>query len=132
PLQMELHPYLFNVGVVSEYFEQRTRALNPEPPRILIELYLADDPALAKLKGDNNSHRLDLPGVSLAIELNPAMASEFAQYVADSSEIRTVPIEYYCIRWRGFHDSDILNSREIPLNASLIDASTIRNNAAAA
>lgn len=131
PLQMELHPYLFNVDVVSEYFEQRTRSLNPEPPRILIELYLADDPSLAKLKGDNNSLRVDLPGVSLAIELNPAMASDFAQYVSDPSEIRTVPIEYYCIRWRGFHDSDILNSREIPLNASLIDASTIRNNAAA-
>jgi len=131
PLQIELHPYLFNVDVVSDYFERRTLGLNSEPPHVLIELYLADDPLLAKLKGDNNSQRIDLPGISLAIELNPALATEFAQYVADPSEIRTVPIEYYCVRWRGFHDSDILSSREIPLNTSLFDASTIRNNAAA-
>ncbi|MEG3155139.1 ATP-dependent nuclease [Sphingomonas sp. RB1R13] len=131
PLQIELHPYLFNVDLVLEYFEKRKQGQSPEPPRILIELYFADDTALAKFKGDNNTLGQDLPGVSLAIELNPAMADEFAQYVSDPSEIRTVPIEYYCIRWRGFHDSDILNAREIPLNVSLIDASTIRNNAAA-
>lgn len=131
PLQIELHPYLFNVDLVVDYFEKRKQGDTPEPPRILIELYLADDPALAKLKGNNNSLGLDLPGVSLAIELNPALADEFAQYVSDPSEIRTVPIEYYCIRWRGFTETDILNAREVPLNASLIDASTIRNNAAA-
>ncbi len=131
PLQIELHPYLFHVEIVQDYFEKRKQGLTPEPPRILIELYLADDPALTKLKGNNNSLGLDLPGVKLAIELNPAMADEFAQYVSDPSEIRTVPIEYYCIRWRGFTETDILNAREIPLNASLIDASTIRNNAAA-
>lgn len=131
PLQIELHPYLFNVDLVVDYFEKREQGDTPEPPRILIELYLADDPALAKLKGDNNSLGLDLPGVSLAIELNPALAVEFAQYVSDPSEIRTVPIEYYCIRWLSFAENDIHNAREIPLNASLIDASTIRNNAAA-
>lgn len=59
------------------------------------------------------------------------MADEFAQYVADPAEIQTVPIEYYCIRWRGFTENEIVNAREIPLHASLIDASTIRNNAAA-
>jgi len=131
PLQIELHPYLFNLNLVQAYVEQLKAGQNPEPPAILIELYLADDPALAKLKGDNNSLKLDLPGVTLAIELNSAHAEDFAQYVSDPSEIRTMPIEYYSIRWQNFADSDIQNAKGIPLHASLIDASTIKNNAAA-
>ncbi|MPT47972.1 MAG: DUF2813 domain-containing protein [Sphingobium sp.] len=131
PLQMELHPYLFNAELVLEYFVRLTRGETPEPPSILIELYLADDPALSKLKGTNNTLGLDLPGVSLTIKLNPALSDEFAQYVSDPSEIRTVPIEYYMHEWMGFHETPILNAREIPLNSSLIDASNIKNNAAA-
>lgn len=131
PLLIELHPYLFNFNVVQAYVEQLKASQNPEPPSILIELYLADDPALAKLKGDNNSLKLDLPGVTLAIELNSAHAEDYAQYVSDPSEIRTMPIEYYSIRWQNFADGDIQNAKGIPLHASLIDASTIKNNAAA-
>lgn len=131
PLQIELHPYLFNLDLVQAYIEKLQTGETPEPPSILIELYLADDPALAKLKGDNNTLRLDLPGVSLSIELNPAHAEDFAQYVSDPSEIRTMPIEYYWIKWRDFAENDIQNARGIPLHSSLIDASTIKNNAAA-
>lgn len=131
PLQIELHPYLFNLGLVLEYIEKLKGGETPEPPSILIEVYLADDPALSKLKGDNNSLGYDLPGVSLLIELNPAHAEDFAQYVSDPSEIRTMPVEYYWIKWRDFAENDILNARGIPLNASLIDASTIKNNVAA-
>jgi ABC-type multidrug transport system ATPase subunit len=130
-LYIELHPYLFNLDTVVQYVETLKVGSTTEPPSILIELYLADDPALAKLRGDNNSLGADLPGVSLRIELNPAHADDFAQYVADPSEIRTLPVEYYSILWRDFADNDIINARSIPLNASLIDASTIKNNAAA-
>ena len=131
PLQVELHPYLFNLDLVHTYIDQLKAGLAPEPPTILIELYLADDPALVKLKGDNNSLKLDLPGVILRIELNPAHAEDFSQYVSDPSEIRTMPIEYYCIKWQDFADNEIHNSKGIPLHASLIDASTIKNNTAA-
>lgn len=102
PLQIELHPYLFNLDLVWKYIGELKAGASPEPPCILIEIYLADDPALAKLKGNNNSLGLDLPGVSLLVELNPAHAEDFAQYVSDPSEIRTVPIEYYWIKWRDF------------------------------
>lgn len=54
PLQIELHPYLFNLGLVHEYIEALKAGKAPQPPSILIELYLADDPALTKLRGDNN------------------------------------------------------------------------------
>lgn len=131
PLQIELHPYLFNAELVHEYFVKLRQGETPEPPSILIELYLADDPVLSKLKGTNNTLGLDLPGVSLAIKLNPALADEFAQYVSDPSEIRTMPIEYYSYEWVGFHETRIFNSREIPLKSSLIDASNIKNNVAA-
>ena len=131
PLQIELHPYLFNLDLVLEYIEALKAGHAPAPPSILIEVYLADDPALTKLKGNNNTLGLDLPGVALLIELNPAHAEDFAQYVSDPSEIRTIPMEYYWIKWRDFAENDILNSRGIPIHASLIDASTIKNNAAA-
>lgn len=131
PLQIELHPYLFNLDHVLEYIEALNNGQTPEPPSILIEVYLADDPALTKLKGKNNTLGIDLPGVSLLIELNPAHAEDFALYVSDPSEIRTIPMEYYWIKWRDFAENDILNSRSIPLHASLIDASTIKNNAGA-
>jgi putative ATP-dependent endonuclease of the OLD family len=131
PLLVELHPYLFNLDLVQAYVEALKRGGSPEPPSIVIEVYLADDSALAKLKGNNNGLGLDLPGVTLRVELNPAHADDFEQYVSDPTEIRTVPVEYYSIRWRDFADNEIVNARSIPLQASLIDASTIRNNAAA-
>jgi putative ATP-dependent endonuclease of OLD family len=131
PLQIELHPYLFNLDLVLEYIGALKNGLTPAPPSILIEVYLADDPAITKLKGKNNTLGLDLPGVSLLIELNPAHAEDFALYVADPFQIRTIPMEYYWIKWRDFAENDILNARAIPLHASLIDASTIKNNAGA-
>jgi len=131
PLLIELHPYLFNLELFQAYVDELKAGKSPEPPSIHIELYLADDPALTVLKGDNNSLKRDQPGVSLKIELNPTHAEDFAQYVSDPSEIRTLPIEYYWNVWRSFADNEIINAKGIPLHASLIDASTIKNNAAA-
>lgn len=131
PLLIELHPYLFNLDLVRSYIESLMNGAPPEPPSILIEVYLADDPALTKLRGDNNSLGLDLPGVRLLIEPNPAHADDFAQYISDPSEIRTLPVEYYWIKWRDFADNEIINARSIPLQTSLIDASAMRNNTAA-
>lgn len=131
PLLVEIHPYLFNLDLVQAYIEALKKGIAAEPPHILIEIYLADDAALTKLKGDNNSLGLDLPGVSLLVELNPGHAADFAQYISDPSEIRTMPVEYYWIKWRDFADNEIINARGIPLQTSLIDASAIRNNSAA-
>lgn len=131
PFVIELHPYLFNLAQVHSYVDALRTGSVVEPPSILIEVYLADDPALAKLKGKNNSLNHDVPGISLLVELNPSHTDDFQRYVADPSEIRTLPVEYYWIRWRDFADNDIFNARGIPLQTSLIDASTIKNNTAA-
>lgn len=131
PIHIELHPFLFNLSVVSEYIEKLKAHVPAATPAISIELFLADDPGLSRLKGINNSLSVDLPGVTLTIELNPAYADDFAKYVSDPSIIRTLPIEFYSVKWRDFADNEITNARAIPLHASLIDASTLKNTAAA-
>ena len=71
----------------------------------------------------------NLPGVKLIIEFNEDYNAEYASYTwLIRKLIRTVPIEYYAIRLRTFADSDI-TPRAIPIKPSMIDASTIRNNA---
>lgn len=131
PALVEMHPYLFNCDLVDEYIADLKRGKHPQPPHILIEVYLSDDPELVRLKGINNSLGLDLPGVSFLIELCPAHAEEYRRYVANPQELRTLPIEYYWIKWRDFADNEIINSRVIPLQVSMIDASAIRNGVSA-
>lgn len=131
PIQTELHPHLFNAQAVASYREKLVARQPAQPPSILIELYFHDTTELAKLKGTINTLRQDVPGVSLLIELNPEFAADFEKYVAKPEEFRALPIEYYVARWRGFTDNDILSARSIPIKPAMIDASTIRNNAAA-
>jgi predicted ATP-dependent endonuclease of OLD family len=129
-IHSELHPHLFNAGAVEDYIKGLVNKTPTAPPSILIEIYLVDDPALAKLKGKNNSKKDDVPGVKLSIEFNDDYKSEYESYIADPALIKTVPVEYYVVRWRDFADNDI-TSRSVPIKPSFIDASTIRNNAAA-
>lgn len=130
PIQAELHPYLFNSEVVATYISNLIARRAAVPPKISIELYFNDEPALTALKGINNSQGLNVPGVRLIIEFNSAYAAELAAYVTDPSLIRTLPIEYYTAKLIAFTDNDI-TPRSIPIKPAFIDASTIRNNAAA-
>ena len=126
----ELHPHLFNAKAVRNYVAALKAKKPTEPPKILIEVYFADDPQLSALKGTNNSRRDDVPGVKLCIEFNPEYSTEYATYISTPEQVRAVPIEYYRPIWRNFAGNDI-TSRSIPIRASLIDASTIRNDIAA-
>lgn len=130
PLQVELHPFLFNSEVVADYVAKLKSKTAGPPPDVFIELYLSDVPELAKLKGTNNTEKADCPGISLSIEFNKDYEPEFTKYIADPDLIRTIPIEYYNIVWRSFADNEI-TSRSIALKPSFIDASTLRNNMAA-
>lgn len=130
PIQLELHPYLFNVDAVKEYVDGVAAGQHVAPPSILIELYLADNPALTKLKGTINSLKEDTPGIRLSIELNADFAEEFRAYIADPEQVRTLPIEYYAMHWRSFADNDVM-ARVIPVKSSFIDASAMRSNSAA-
>lgn len=130
-IHSELHPHLFNLQAVADYVQQLKSNAGAPPPTAFIELYFADDPALAALKGINNSLKEDCPGVALSFEFDNNYAAEYSSYVADPAAIRTVPVEYYAVRWRNFAGNDNATARSIPIKPSLIDASTIRNNAAA-
>lgn len=130
PLGTELHAHLFNRTTVREYIEALKARKHAPPPFILIELYFANIPELAKCKGTNNSLMEDVPGVKLTIKFNEDYKADYEAYIADPTIIRTVPVEYYSIQTRTFADSDV-TPRAIPIKTSLIDASAIRNNAAA-
>jgi putative ATP-dependent endonuclease of the OLD family len=129
-IQGELHPYLFNSRVVTEYIAALHKKYVGPPPSILIELYFADDPTLTKLKGRINSLKLDVPGVRMLIDFNEGYRTEYEDYIADPSLIRTVPVEHYTVRWRDFADNDV-TARSIPVRPSYIDASALRNNGVA-
>jgi putative ATP-dependent endonuclease of OLD family len=129
-IQAELHPFLFNIEVAAQYLVELTVGRRSPPPSILIELYFANDTALAKLKGRNNSCREDVPGVKIEIAFDEGFAAEYDAYMAKPADVRSLPIEYYTVRWRNFADNDI-TIRSLPIHSSLIDPTTIRNNATA-
>lgn len=128
-IHTELHSHLFNAEATRQYVTSLETSPLP-PPSILIELYLSDIDALASLKGRNNSLKQDVPGLKLLIEFNEDYKSEYATYVADPKLIKSIPVEYYAVRWRAFTDNDV-TARSIPIKPSFVDASTIRNNNAA-
>lgn len=130
PAQGELHPYLFHADTVAKYIAALKGPARQPPPAITIELYFGDHAALAKLRGTNNSRSEDKAGVKLTIEFDATHQKEYDAYIADAKAVTSVPIEYYRVRWRGFDGNDI-TVRSIPLDASFIDASAVRNTNAA-
>lgn len=128
-IHTELHTHLFNAEAANEYI--LSLKINPKaPPSIIIELYLQDAKELATLKGKNNSLKIDTPGLKIIAEFNEDYKTEYASYIAEPDLIRSIPVEYYAVRWRNFADNDV-TTRSIPLKACFVDASAIRNNSAA-
>lgn len=126
----DLHPFLFHQSVVQE-FVQAVRDGSVVPPlKIVIEVYLADNPEFAEHKGTNNSHNTDCPGVCLSIELDEKFAEEYQAYIADTDRVRTVPVEFFHVDWRNFADES-LSARSKPLQPALIDPSALTNTYAA-
>jgi putative ATP-dependent endonuclease of OLD family len=77
----EFHPFLFNLRIVAEYLAKLGARKPTEPPSILIELYLEDDPKLAAWRGENNSTRRDCPGVALSVRLHEDYRDLYYEYV---------------------------------------------------
>jgi len=131
PAAYELHPYLFNNDVVAEYVKSHNDGNPQPPPEILIEIFLADTPEVAELKGSINSEMADTPGISLSIQLDEEhCAEQYAAFIEDGKAVNSIPIEYYRLVWHGFNGNS-LTSRSIPLKSVLIDPSAISNTYAA-
>jgi putative ATP-dependent endonuclease of the OLD family len=124
-LNAELSPHFLNADATYEYLDGLKKGTNPAPPELVVELFLADVPDTAALKGTNNSLGEDAPGLRLSASLDPDFADEYKAFISDPSKVRSVPTEYYRVDWYDFA-RQIVNSRSVKVTASVIDASRIR------
>lgn len=127
-IQHAIDPYLFNVATVAEYFRKQRNGGNASPPHVLIEAYFhdnPDDPALARLRGRNNSKSEDCAGLALTIEIDDGQAEALSAYASDPSNPDVLPVEFYRVTWRSFANNTVL-LRTLPFRASIIDTSLAR------
>lgn len=116
----------FITSAVTDAYVKEVRAGNhPKPPDLLVELYFKDVPALATLKGTNNSLKEDLPGYRLHAALDTDFEQDYQEFLSEPALVSTIPSEFYKIEWTSFAGQPI-NPRLPKVKASLIDASRIR------
>lgn len=124
-LERDLSPYAFNLDVTTEYIHALRAGGNPQPPDMVIDLYLEAMDTTSALKGTNNLSGEDACGLRFRASYNPEFALEYAEFIKKPESIRVVPSEYYRCEWLGFSGNPV-TSRSVPATASLIDASSIR------
>lgn len=125
PMQYELHPLLFSRSASDSYVDDLQAGESPEPPTLSIELFLADVDDLAILKGTNNSEKTDCPGLCITVSFDKKYAPEYAAYIKDPERIKTIPTEFYSVRWSSFSDRD-LTARSVPIKCTSIDGTSMR------
>lgn len=123
--EQELSHHFINAAAAADFVAAAKSGEIPQPPALIVEVYLTDDPKLASLKGTNNSLREDAPGYRLQAGLDGEFQAEFAEFLAEPSEVTSVPTEFYKVDWTTFA-GQIVNVRAPRVKSSLIDASRIR------
>jgi len=121
----EFCSHFINNEATAEYVSGLAAGKRPEPPPVIVELFLAETPATAMLKGTNNSLTEDVPGLRLTATFDPDFADEYAEFIRQPAAVKAVPTEYYRIDWYDFAYRSV-NPRALKVTASLIDASRIR------
>jgi len=124
-LSAELSPHFINADATSEYLAAVVQGQNPTLPELVIELFLAESADTAAMKGTNNSLGEDVPGLRITASFDPDFAEEYAVFVADPTQVKSVPTEFYRVDWYDFAHRSV-NSRAVKVTASIIDASRIR------
>lgn len=123
--EQELSHHFITNSVAAAFVAEAKKGHNPQPPELIVEVYLKDDAALASLKGTNNSLREDLPGYRLRAALDEDFTAEYAEFLSKPDEVTTVPTEFYKVDWLSFAGQPV-NIRALRVKSSLIDASRIR------
>lgn len=123
-IESELSPYLFNKKCVAAYLADIAAGKRPQPPKVLIELYLVDDPQLQTLRGTNNAAGSDSIGVKLEIAFDEEYRPEYEKLL-DTLNVKVIPVEYFKASWHSFANNAI-TARSLQLKLSYIDATTIR------
>lgn len=125
-LNTELTQYLFNNVVVNSYINSLSTSNPQKPPQIKIELYF--DPVTkdnASFMGNSNSDKdKDACGISLTIAFDDKFNDEY-NALLNVGDVKTLPIEYYEVRWSTFGRKDI-TVKSIPIKSALIDSSSTR------
>ncbi len=124
-IKQELSPYLFNLETTQSFLQDLQDGKNPEPPEILIEVYLTRNSEYMSLRGSINSIRADLPGLSLTIKLSDEYYEEYSIYISEPSQVKAIPTEYYDAFWYSFSSNPIAYNT-LPIKPVLLDSSTIR------
>lgn len=116
-----LSQYLFNYDVVNQYLEDVNNGNSPEPPYILIELYMKDGsfPILEGDKFTDKSRTGKTNGIALKITLDEKYNEEYESLI-NTGELASLPIEYYDVEWYAF-SRKALTSRSVPIKSSFID-----------
>ncbi len=101
-LYSELTQDLFNVQAVNKYLKSDKSATHL--PEICIELFLEGVP---EYKGENNSLGGDTYGISLKIKFDNDYAPQYDEFIKNSVNIKTIPVEFYKIEWLDFSGNKI-------------------------
>lgn len=125
-LTYSLNTHLFNNDVVSTYVSNIQNGVEVIPPLMFIEAYFNETPETVRLIGNNNSLKMNQPGVRFSIEFDESYSSEYMEYIRNKKEIITIPIEYYTIKWYSFAYEPI-TQRSIPTKIITIDNNDIKN-----
>jgi AAA15 family ATPase/GTPase len=124
-VEYEITPHLFNKACVAKYIAEIAAGKNPAPPEIVIELFMKDVPELQRLRGNNNSQKMDCVGVKLIVVFDDEYADEYTKLLENRAQIKTIPTEYYKVTWYSFANNAI-TPRSLEIAISNIDATTIR------
>ena len=125
-IDYELTPFLFNKDCEREYLESISIGKPRELPKIVIELYLDENPELEDLRGSMNSRKEDCEGIKIEIVFDEEFSGEYKNFIEHGlGDIRAIPVEYYKINWYSFANNPI-NPKRPPIRLSYIDATMIR------
>lgn len=124
-IQNELSPFLFNKNAYDSYLNSIIEGNSPDIPKLIIELYLHPGDDVSRLIGTNNTKGENVPGVKIEIEFDSDFTEEYQNYIANPENVKTFPSEYFKVNWFSFANHP-LTRRSIPVNATLIDTTSIR------
>jgi putative ATP-dependent endonuclease of the OLD family len=124
-LSQDLSPYMFNLDATGEYVTALKAGKYPQPPELIVDLYLEASDATAPLRGTNNTTGENTCGLRFRAAFNPEFATEYKEFIKKPETIRVIPTEYYRCEWLGFSGNPV-TYRSVPATASMIDATAIR------
>ncbi|MCV6624134.1 MAG: AAA family ATPase [Cellvibrionaceae bacterium] len=120
-LRNELNQYLFNSNVVKQFIDSLETDEPIAPPRFLIELYISGE-ARPFLEGNKNTDESNCSGILFCAEFDDSHTAVYEELIKCGG-VRTLPIEYYHIVWRGF-SRDSITAHSIPLKSAFIDSTS--------